>query len=295
MKHLQVVLGFDMETDVGSFTPYYRGLHEGTPRILDVLRDNGVTATFYFTGEAAKESPETLKSVLAEGHEIGTHSLFHETMGDALFPVPGLTPLLPEEVPNRLNRCTELIEGLAGVRPVSFRSPRLFGSTAIVNALEELGYLSDASYPMYFYRDRLRPYHPCRDDWTQEGDLRLVEIPNFADLSMNSTDPYGRDMDQWPLFRTESTEALMAHIDGFTAFAAGRGVDTPMLCFYLHPWEFVAMPENSFHYGEATVIPDTFITKNCGDYAVRQLDVLVKQLKSRGAEFLQAQETGRMV
>ena len=31
MTDLQVVLGFDMETDIGSWTPYYEGLQHGAP------------------------------------------------------------------------------------------------------------------------------------------------------------------------------------------------------------------------------------------------------------------------
>lgn len=31
-----VVFGFDMETDIGSYTPYYNGVQLGTPLLLDV-------------------------------------------------------------------------------------------------------------------------------------------------------------------------------------------------------------------------------------------------------------------
>ena len=85
----------------------------------------------------------------------------------------------------------------------SFRAPRLWGSTAMVNALEDLNYVADASYPLFFYQKRLAPYHPARTDWTAEGDMRIVEIPNFADMTIESKDPHGRDRDSWPLFRTE--------------------------------------------------------------------------------------------
>jgi peptidoglycan/xylan/chitin deacetylase (PgdA/CDA1 family) len=287
---LQVVLGFDMETDVGSWTPYYEGLRHGTPVILDLLDRNKITGTFFFTWGAAREAPEIVKEVQARGHEVGTHTLFHETVGDPLFDIPGVFPLLPEEVPRRLRLCTERVREIAGTRPVSFRSPRLWGSTVVVNALEDLGYVADATYPMYFYRERLRPYHPDRENWTKEGDLRIVELPNFADLSMDSTDPYGRDMDQWPLYRTESAEALLAHIDGFTAYCRAHGVNTPFLCFYLHPWEFHEMPQGEIHYGEGSVRPDPFIVKNCGRYAAEQLDILVSKLKDRGASFAQARK-----
>jgi peptidoglycan/xylan/chitin deacetylase (PgdA/CDA1 family) len=291
---MQAVLGFDMETDIGSFTPYYEGVLHGTPLILDLLAKHAVTATFFFTGDAARKHPEVARQIVDAGHEIGSHSLYHETVGDPLFDIPGIAPLLPEEVDLRLQRATEWVEEAAGVRPVSFRAPRLFGSTAMINALEALGYVADASYPMYCYRDRLGPYHPSREDWTQEGDMAIVELPNFADLSMESHDPYGRDRDQWPLFRTESAEALLRHIDHHAGYCRDRDVE-PFLCFYLHPWEFYPMPTEPIHYGEATVIPDPFIVHNCGPYAVEQLDALIGSLLARGTRFVQAREAALLV
>lgn len=283
------MLGFDMETDIGSWTPFYEGLVHGTPAILDVLERNDVTATFFFTGHSAKVHPEIVKMVLERGHEIGAHSLFHETVGDSLFDIPGMVPLLNEEVPNRLRLCTEWVHQVAGIRPVSFRCPRLFGSTTVVNALEELGYVADASYPMYYYREQIRPYHPHREDWTRQGDLSIVELPNFADLSMESRDPYGRDMDQWPLFRTEGADRLWRHIEGFMGYCSRRNVD-PFLCFYFHPWEFHPMPQDEVRIGEGVVRADPFIVKNCGPYAADQLNALVQMLKTCGTRFMQARE-----
>lgn len=286
---IRVVLGFDMETDIGSFSSGYTGVRKGTPRLLDLLDRQGVAATFYFTGACARANPAVVAAVMKAGHEIGCHSVFHETVGDALFDIPGLTPLLPEEIPHRLEVATDWVADVSGERPVSFRAPRLFGSTDMVNALEALGYLTDASYPMYYFRERLTPYHPSREDWTQEGSLRILELPNFADLSMPSNDPFGRDRDQWPLFRTSGADALMRHVDGFGAFFRARQ-EAPFLCFYLHPWEFHEMPQGDLRFGEGTIRPDAFIVKNCGDYALQQLDALIAQLKRRGARFLTARE-----
>ena len=286
---MRVVLGFDCETDVGSWTPFYEGLVHGTPVILALLDRHKITATFFFTGDSARKHPEVVLQVKKAGHEIGCHTLYHETVGDALFDIPGIIPLLPEEVENRLRLATEWVAEASGMRPVSFRAPRLFGSTAMINALENLGYVADASYPMYYFRERLTPYHPSSDDWTQKGDLRIIELPNFADLSMDSKDPQGRDMDQWPLFRTESADALMRHIDGYIAYCKQRSVE-PFLCFYFHPWEFHPMPQGDIHYGEGSVRPDAFIVKNCGPCASEQLDRLLGKLLERGARFCQAKE-----
>ena len=292
MKEIRVVLGFDMETDLGSWTPFYEGFQIGAPAILSLLEVHGITATFFFTGDSATKHPQTVHAVQDAGHEVGCHTLYHETVGDALFDIPGISPLLPEEVEHRLQVATEWVESVSGVRPVSFRAPRLFGSTAMVNALDALGYVADASLPMYYYRHQIAPYHPSRDDWTQQGDLRIVELPNFADLSLESHDPYGRDLDQWPVFRTEGADALIEHIKSFVGYCERQGA-APFLCFYFHPWEFAPMPQGEIHYGEGFVRPDPFLSKNCGEYATQQFDRLLGQLKEEGAAFYQAQQIAR--
>ena len=287
MNRIRTVLGFDMETDIGSWTPWYKGFKPGTEMILSVLKKNAVTATFFFTADAAQKNPEVVEMVRDAGHEIGAHTLYHETIGDSLFEIPGMMPILPEEVENRLRLNTEIIERVAGVRPTAFRCPRLFGSTAVVNALENLGYKADATYPMYFYRERLEPYHPSREDWTKQGTMKIVEIPNFADLSMESHDPYGRDMDQWPLWRTESAEAVMKHIRGYIEYCGTKKAN-PFLCLYMHPWEFHPMPKGLLEYGEGAVLPNQEFVRNCGEYAGEQLDLLIQKLKETGSTFHQA-------
>ena len=286
---IRVMLGFDMETDIGSWTPFYEGLVKGTPRLLDLLSKHEVSGTFFFTGEAANFNPQVVKDVASCGHEIGCHGIYHETLGDELFPIPGVKPLLPEECYNRIKKATEILESILGFKVSSFRAPRLWGSTAMVNALEELGYKADVSYPMFFYQERLLPYHPCREDWTQEGDMKILEIPNFADLTIESHDKYGRDRDQWPLFRTEGAAALMVHIDNMLDFYQKKGLPA-VICLYLHPWEFYEMPQGLIHYGEGAVLPDPFITKNCGKVALLELERLIKTLKERGAVFQRAFE-----
>ena len=37
MAKITTVLGFDMETDIGSWTSFYDGFRIGTPRILEIL------------------------------------------------------------------------------------------------------------------------------------------------------------------------------------------------------------------------------------------------------------------
>jgi hypothetical protein len=48
-----------------------------TPKILDVLKDKGVKATFFLIGVEAEKYPSITKRVYAEGHEIGNHTFTH--------------------------------------------------------------------------------------------------------------------------------------------------------------------------------------------------------------------------
>ena len=282
-----VIFGFDVETDIGSWTPFYEGLVHGTPEILTILASHNIQSTFYFTGDAAQSHPEIVNMVSAAGNEVGCHSLYHETLGDELIPIPGLRPVLPEECYHRVEVATKIIEKVTGCKIESFRAPRLWGSTALVNALEDLGYKTDASYPMYFHEDRLVPYHPSRSNWLIEGDAKIVEIPNFADMTIESTDIGGRDRDQWPKLRTEGAANLMKHIDSMLEMYRQKNLPA-VLCFYFHPWEFYEMHQGLIHFGEGAVLPDPFLVKNCGDYALRQLDLLIQMLQSRGCNFITA-------
>lgn len=288
MSDISVLFGLDMETDVGSWGIYYTGITDGTPKLLDLYAGKGITGTFFFTGESAKLHPQVVQAVKAAGHEVGCHALYHETVGDPIFEIPGVRPLLVEEVPFRLKVATEWVTAALGEQPLSFRAPRLWGSTAVCNALDDLGYVADASYPLYFYGKQLVPYHPSRDNWAESGDLKLIEIPNFCDMTVDSTDEYHRDRDQWPLFRTQSAAALMEHIDNYIGYVGER--DLPVvLCFYFHPWEFMPMPAR-MHYGEGAVEPDFFLVENCGDYALEQFTLLIDMLQDRGAQFKSARQ-----
>jgi len=284
-----VVYGIDMETDVGSFTSNYEGVKHGTPPLLEIMRKHKIKATYYWTAHAAENNPEMVKKVKAAGHETGCHGYVHETLGDAIFPLPNNWPILPSEVEGRLTAATKIVQKVAGVKPVSFRCPRLWGSTTVVNVLEKLGYKSDASLPLYFYRTMFTPYHPSAKDWTKKGKMNIVEIPNFCDLAMESNDQYNRDRDQWPLFRTKSAKELMKKIDSYLDYVSARKA-RPVLCFYFHPWEFHEMPQGWIDFGEAKVMPQPFIVKNCGKKACEEFDKLCTMLAKKGGRFLTAEE-----
>jgi len=295
MREIQVVFGIDMETDIGSWTPFYEGVAKGTPLLLNLFAKKSIPLTAFWVADTARRFPEIVREMESAGHETGTHSLYHETVGDSLFEIPGTYPLLPEEVQPRIKLATDILEDIVGHKVVSWRCPRLFGGTHVTNALEALGYECDATYPMYFYNEQLFPYHPSHENWTQQGSLNLIEIIQFADMGIESKDEYGRDKDQWPLYRTQSTEALIPHIESFMSYLEKNDQSQKpiVLCFYFHRWEFWEMPEGVIHFGEGGVLPDPFLTKGCGKYCLNQVELLIDWLKSKEAAFLTAGQCAR--
>ncbi|HEX8445403.1 MAG TPA: glycosyltransferase [Sphingomonas sp.] len=84
-----------------------------TPRILDILKAQGVPATFFVTGANAVREPALLRRILAEGSELGNHSSTH----------PDLAGLPDVAVGIELNATQRLVEAYTGRSMRLFRAP----------------------------------------------------------------------------------------------------------------------------------------------------------------------------
>ncbi len=51
---------------------------ENTARVLDILKERGIKATFFLVGENVRKHPEMAKRIVAEGHTIGIHCDNHD-------------------------------------------------------------------------------------------------------------------------------------------------------------------------------------------------------------------------
>ena len=101
-----------------------------TPRILDVLRREGVQATFFVLGRHAERWPELVRRMAAEGHQLGNHGYWHRK----------LHRRSPAYVRDDLVRGTMAIERASGgVRPRVFRAPHGFRSPWVTPIAASLG------------------------------------------------------------------------------------------------------------------------------------------------------------
>ena len=84
-----------------------------TPKILDVLKEKGVQATFFLIGVEAEKYPSLTKRIFNEGHEIGNHTFTH----------PDISNINKRYFEVELNLTERFFEGKLGVKPVLFRPP----------------------------------------------------------------------------------------------------------------------------------------------------------------------------
>ena len=130
------------------------GPQTGIWRILRILEETGVKATFLTCGGIAERYPEQVKAIVQNGHEVAGHGYHHEVARD----------LTLEQEREVIQKTTAMIEKRAGKRPLGWRS-----CTQSPNSLEllmEHGYLWNSnsfSFDLPFL-------------WEDKGNT-LVELP----------------------------------------------------------------------------------------------------------------------
>ena len=84
-----------------------------TPRLLDILAERGVKATFFLVGQFAEQESALARSIANAGHAVGNHSWSH----------PDLSLSETHRVREELARTKETLEQITGKRVHLFRPP----------------------------------------------------------------------------------------------------------------------------------------------------------------------------
>ncbi len=173
------------------------GNRVGVPRILNILANHNVRASFYVPAVAALLHPDEQRRIVAEGHEIGLHGWIHEP-----------NSLLSYEVERELMfRSADTLERLTGVRPVGLRTPSWDFSPDTLRIETELGLLYDSS---------LMADEECYDLLLKGESTGIVEVPvewirdDAAYFTMNraqSLRPYTPPKDVLDIFLLEFNAA----------------------------------------------------------------------------------------
>nr|WP_244363010.1 polysaccharide deacetylase family protein [Streptomyces aquilus] len=106
------------------------GPSEHSARLLDILKEKQVPATFFLLGKRHIEKyPELVKRMADEGHEVASHTWDHKI----------LTRLKPDQIREELQRPNDEIERLTGRRPTLMRPPQGRTDTDVHDICKELG------------------------------------------------------------------------------------------------------------------------------------------------------------
>ncbi|MCM3762460.1 delta-lactam-biosynthetic de-N-acetylase [Alkalihalobacillus oceani] len=102
-----------------------------TEKVLDVLQEKQVPATFFVTGHYLETAPELVQRMVAEGHIVGNHSWHHPSL-----PSVGDGRLIDE-----LQKVKEAFAELTGVKEMNYlRPPRGEFSERTLALSEKIGY-----------------------------------------------------------------------------------------------------------------------------------------------------------
>lgn len=105
------------------------GPSPSTTKILDILKEEGVRATFFMVGNNALRYPDIARRVQKEGHVVGLHGLEHKKLHNAD----------AGEVERQITGCIEALRSI-GIEPCKiYRSPHGFKSRALFRVAKKHG------------------------------------------------------------------------------------------------------------------------------------------------------------
>jgi polysaccharide deacetylase family protein (PEP-CTERM system associated) len=218
-----------------------------TSRILDILDEFGVKATFFVLGWIAERKPGLVREIARRGHEVASHGYGHQR-------VYNQTRL---EFRDDIRSSKALLEDLCGAPVHGYRAPSYSISRACLWAYDELldaGYGYDSSvfpinHDLYGIPDW--PRHPFAVSKTPNGEWEPVgsySCLQTADHLSLPCDNVCRQMIEIPI-TTLSIAGKGVPIAGggyfrlfpypFTKWGLSRinRVERRSFVFYLHPWE----------------------------------------------------------
>ena len=106
------VTAFEKHIDRDDWDQFPHHVVENTQRLLDLLSEYDVRATFYVLGWVADKYPALVQRIATDGHELGSHSYWHRLVYH----------MTPEEFRTDLRRSKDAIEDATGISVEAYRA-----------------------------------------------------------------------------------------------------------------------------------------------------------------------------
>ncbi len=182
-RPVAICISVDVERDYrrdGSLS--VRGIQEGLPSFVDVLRSRGVPLDLFISGEITDAFP---RGLVDDRTAIGCHGMWHPRG-----PRSYMKRLSAQAQRREIDGATARVSAAVGRTPIHFRAPNFSANSTTISELERAGYLVDSSVlpgryvkrwrllPLLDFRGApLSPYHPDPSRLTREGLSRILEVP----------------------------------------------------------------------------------------------------------------------
>lgn len=108
-------------------------MRDFTPRVLDILKEEGVPAAFFLIGKNIQGNEDIIKRLVNEGHVIGNHSFEHGFW----FSMQGKMKMIEDA-----RKCELAICQLTGYLPQLFRPPYGVTNPMVADMIKARGYYS---------------------------------------------------------------------------------------------------------------------------------------------------------
>ncbi len=125
----------DGETSPGRLAQGEYGARTAVPRILRLLREQQMPASFFVPAVSGLLHPGEVESYVADGHEVAVHGWIHERN----------TLLSHADELDLTGRALDTLEQLSGSRPTGIRTPSWDFSEHTLAVIRELGFAYDSS------------------------------------------------------------------------------------------------------------------------------------------------------
>ncbi len=191
-------------------------VERNTHRVLDLLAEAGVQATFFTLGCIARRHPSIVRRLVAEGHELASHGTDHRRIDACSAAAFG----------GDARDSKKTLEDIGGVAVVGYRAPTfsIGRQTAWAHAiLAQEGYRYSSSV------------YPIKHDLYGSPEAprsAFCPVPDLVEIPLNVATVWGRDIPAsgggyFRLYPYAVTRWLLAK---------KRSSEHPAI-FYLHPWE----------------------------------------------------------
>jgi len=193
------------------------------PRMLQFLRERGLTITVFIVGQDAEraENRAALASITQSGHEVGNHSFHHE---------PWLHLYSPPEVDAEIARAEDAIAAATGQRPNGFRGPGFSVSETVLSTLRRRGYRYDASTFPTFLGPLARAYYFFTAKLSKEEQEKRKGLFGGISEGLRPLQPYEWQLADGPLlelpvttlpvFKVPFHVSYLMYLSGFSPLAA---------------------------------------------------------------------------